>query len=114
EFTLDQLCERRQGRRLTAAAYRDLGGVRGALARHAETTYERLPSDEHRWLARALFLRLIDPGASEQDTTRRRAALDELTLPDASRTDLLREVAEAFILARLLVTSESAGTKTLE
>ena len=63
---------------MTAAAYRDLGGVRGALAKHAEAAYEILPADEHRRLARALFLRLIDPGTTEQDTARRRAALTEL------------------------------------
>ena len=114
EFTLDRLFERRDDRRLTVAAFREFGGVRGALSGHAEATYERLPSGEHRRLARALFLRLIDPGASEQDSTRRRAALDELTLPDASRMAALREVAEAFIQARLLVTSDSGGARTLE
>jgi hypothetical protein len=61
EFTLDELFRRRSGQVLTLEAYRDIGGVRGALAKHAETTYAELPSDEHRQMARILFLRLIDP-----------------------------------------------------
>src|SRR5262249_59757377 len=79
-----------------------------------ERTYAALPSEDHRILARALFARLIDPGASEQDTTRRRAALSELVLADVTRTRLLRETADAFIAARLLTTNEVGGTTTLE
>jgi WD40 repeat protein/class 3 adenylate cyclase len=114
EFTLDQLVARRQGRTLTVASYQEIGGVRGALTRHAEATYAGLPSQEHRGLARALFLRLIDPGVTAQDTTRRRAALSELLLPDARQTALLRETADAFVAARLLTTAEAAGQSTLE
>jgi energy-coupling factor transporter ATP-binding protein EcfA2 len=114
QFTLDQLFQRRAGHQLTLAAYREIGGVRGALARQAEATYAALPSDEHRLLVRSLFLRLISPGATEQDTTRRRAALAELSLPDPKQTTRMREVADAFVAARLLVTSEVAGTTTIE
>lgn len=114
QFTLEQLFERRAGHRLTLAAYRELGGVRGALAKQAEATYAALPSEEHRRLARALFLRLLDPGATEQDTTRRRAALAELMLPDAKASEQMRQVADAFVAARLLVTNEMAGTTTIE
>jgi len=109
QFTLDQLFARRQDRRLTGAAYRALGGVRGALARHAETTYGGLAGEDQRLLARALFLRLIDPGLTEQDTTRRRAPMTELVLPDPARTQRLRAVADAFIAARLLVAARGAG-----
>jgi hypothetical protein len=114
QFTLDQLFQRRSGSQLTLSAYRELGGVKGALTRQAEETYAALPSEEHRKLARALFVRLIDPGASEQDTTRRRAALSEFSLLEARQTRLLQEVADAFIAARLLTTNEFAGTTTIE
>src|SRR6266516_758328 len=114
QFTLDQLFQRRSGRQLTLSAYRELGGVKGALTKQAEETYAALPSEEHRKLARALFVRLIDPGASEQDTTRRRAALSEFSLPEASQTRLLQEAADAFIAVRLLTTNEIAGTTTIE
>jgi hypothetical protein len=114
QFTLDQLYQYRQGRLLTLQAYRAIGGVRGALARHAESTFATLPSDAHRAMARFLFLRLIDPGATEQDATRRRADLRELALPNPQAARIIWEVANAFIAARLLVTSESAGVATLE
>jgi WD40 repeat protein/serine/threonine protein kinase len=114
EFTLDQLYQRRDGHWLTQQAYQEIGGVRGALAKHAESTYTSLPSDEHRRLVRALFLRLIDPGVTEQDTTRRRASLAELALPDPQQTNIMYEAATAFIAARLLTTNEIAGVTTIE
>jgi WD40 repeat protein len=114
QFTLDQLFQRRVGGRLTLAAYQEIGGVRGALAGHAEATYAALPSDEHRRLARALFLRLVDPGATEQDTTRRRSALGELLLPSPESTATMHTVADAFVAARLLTTNVIAGVTTIE
>ena len=114
EFTLDQLFQLRDGHWLTRKAYQQIGGVKGALAKHAESTYTSLPSEEHRRLARALFLRLIDPGITEQDTTRRRAYLTELSLPDSEQTKIMREVAGTFIAARLVMTNEISGTTTIE
>ena len=114
QFTLDQLFQRRRGYLLTLQAYYAMGGVKGVLAKQAEDAYATLPSDEHRRLARALFLRLIDPGITEQDTTRRRAALSELQLFNAKETIIIGEVARAFILARLLTTDAMAGTPTIE
>ena len=102
EFTLDQLFGRRRGHQLTLEAYQEIGGVKGALVRQAESTYASLPSEEHRRLARVMFLRLIEPGATEQETTRRRAARSELLLADPKETVLLEEVSEAFIRARLV------------
>lgn len=114
QFTLDQLFQHRTDHCLTKAAYQDIGGVRGALRKHAEATFEALPSDAHRHMARGLFLRLIDPGTTEQDTTRRRAVIAELNLPDAEKTRLLREVTEAFAAARLLVMGKSEHEITIE
>jgi len=114
QFTLDQLFQRRHGRQLTLLAYHEMGGVKGALSKHAEDTYAALPSEQHRKLARALFLRLIDPGMTEQDTTRRRAIRSEFILDDSTQTRLLRETLDTFIAARLLTTNEIAGTTTIE
>lgn len=114
QFTLEQLYARRDGDRLTFAAYRALGGLRGALAQHAEQTYAALPDEAHQRLARALFLRLIEPGATEQATTRRRAALSELSLPDAQESARYRAAADAFIEARLLTADRIGGVDTLE
>jgi transcriptional regulator with XRE-family HTH domain len=114
QFTLDQLFQRRCGHQLTLEAYHEIGGVKGALVRQAESTYASFPSEEHRRLTRSLFLRLIEPGATEQDTTRRRAARSELQLADPKETVLLEEVVEAFISARLVTSNAMAGTAVLE
>lgn len=114
QFTLDQLFERRKDHILTLQVYSEIGGVKGALARQAEDTYMALPSEEHRRLARTLFLRLIDPGATEQDTTRRRAALTEFSLSTPEETEIAQQVITAFLAARLLTTDESVGTSTIE
>src|SRR5204863_6108413 len=114
QFTLDQLFQRRSGNQLTLHSYREIGGVKGALAKQAETTYAALPSEEHRSLARVLFLRLIDPGMTEHDTTRRRAALSEFSLVPATQTRLLAETIEAFTTARLLTSNTIAGVPTVE
>ncbi len=113
QFTLQQLFERRRGQQLTQAAYKEIGRVRGALAKHAQTTYENLPQEQHP-LARILFLRLLEPGASEQDTTRRRATLNEFTFSDPAQTRLMQATIDAFIRARLLTTSANDQTPTIE
>ena len=114
QFTLDQLFQRRRGHQLTLEAYHEIGGVKGALVRQAESTFASLPSEEHRRLTRSLFLRLIEPGATEQDTTRRRAVYPELLLADLKETVFFEEVVEAFIRARLVTSNTMAGTAALE
>src|SRR6266699_3645868 len=114
QFTLDQLFQRRSGHQLTLQSYREIGGVKGALAKQAEATYAALPSEEHRSLARVLFLRLIDPGMTEHDTTRRRAALSEFSLVPPTQTRLLAETIETFTTARLLTSNKIAGVPTVE
>ncbi len=114
QFTLDQLFQRREGQRLTLDAYRAIGELRGALAKHAEATYEALPSDEHRRLARTLFLRLIEPGQTEQETTRRRARLRELQFVDSERSALMQVVVRQFVDARLLTTDLADVDETVE
>ncbi len=114
QFTLDQLFTRREGLRLTWNAYKEIGGLRGALAKHAEDTYSKLNGSQQDKLARALFLRLIEPGINEQDTVRRRAALNELVVDDPQQTILYQEVVNRFISARLLTTGRSANVETVE
>ncbi len=114
QFTLDRLFQRRQGQLLTLSAYHDMGGIRGALAKHAEATYDSLPSDEHRRLTRALFLRLVEPRGPDQDPTRRRAALSELVLADPKKTAILEQVAARFTDARLLTTTTQDSIPMVE
>ena len=113
QFTLTQLFEQRKGRLITYASYVALGGVKGALSRQAEAVYTNLSPDEQK-MAQALFLRLIDPGKSEYDATRRRIVHSELFLPDAKKTQLLEKVTQVFIDAHLLTTDEHNGITTIE
>ena len=46
QFALYELAERSATRRLTLAAYRELGGVDGAIASRAEALYARLDDRE--------------------------------------------------------------------
>ncbi len=114
EFALEQLFYHRRQHRLTRAAYHEIGGVRGALAQHAEATYTALPSNEHRRLARLLFLRLVQPGEGGQDPLRRRAESSEFELVQAEHTQTLHQVIDAFIAARLITGTRSLGISTLE
>ncbi|MDX1614070.1 MAG: protein kinase [Candidatus Promineifilaceae bacterium] len=74
QYALTELFERRQGRTLTLAAYRESGGVKGALARRAEEIYDEL-EPRGQSAARQLFLRLVTLG---DEATRRRVLRSEL------------------------------------
>lgn len=96
EYALTELFDLHSGGVLTAAQYRRLGGLRGALARRAETTLESLEPDE-KTAAESAFLRLVtvvESGAA----TRRRVRRAELESIDAS----VPRVLDAFDRARLL------------
>ncbi|GAC1375332.1 MAG: hypothetical protein NVSMB44_43850 [Ktedonobacteraceae bacterium] len=114
EFALDQLFQHRRERRLTRYAYREIGGVRGALARHAEATYAALPSEAQRQLARTLFVRLIQPGTQGQEPVRRRAEAFEFILENPVQTHELHQVINAFIAARLITVNQFIATSMLE
>jgi len=70
EYALTELFERRDDHDLTAAAYRDSGGVLGALGRRAEELYAQLDQSQ-RDAARQLFLRLVTVDEQTADTRRR-------------------------------------------
>jgi hypothetical protein len=114
QFTLDQLFQQREGQKLSLQSYHALGGVKGALAKHADATFDNLPSEQHKKLARSLFLRLIEAGATEQDTTRRRAKYSELSLVSVEDSRILQDVADAFIEARLLTSDQTDNERSLE
>jgi WD40 repeat protein len=77
EHALLQVWQRREGgRRLTIDAYREIGGVAGALEKHAEEIYGSF-SEEEKETCRSVFLRLVQ--VDEQGrATKRRLGLDEL------------------------------------
>ena len=81
-----ELWQKRRDNTLTVAAYRESGGVHGAVARLAEGAYARI-ADERQQLVRAIMLRLVGEGEGDAPV-RRRAPLAELDLernPDVGR-----------------------------
>lgn len=112
EFTLEELYQRRGENVLTWAAYEELGGLAGAIARRAQETYDALPSESRRDAARQIFGELVTlDAANEGPATRRRAKRAGLEAAHPGATAFLT----AFIDAKLLVTGseDDAATVTL-
>ena len=98
-----ELWERRDGRRLSLAGYERSGGVRGAVARLAETAYARLDPAQQA-IARRILLRLAGEDAGG-GAVRRRVALDEL---EADHDEAVGDVLDVLAASRLVTVS--AGT----
>jgi WD40 repeat protein/tRNA A-37 threonylcarbamoyl transferase component Bud32 len=98
-----ELWQKRQDNELTLAAYRESGGVHGAVARLAEGTYARIP-DERKPIVRAILLRLVGEGESDAPV-RRRAPLAEL---DLERNDDVTDVLSTLADSRLVTVGEGA------
>jgi WD40 repeat protein/DNA-binding SARP family transcriptional activator len=93
------LWEHRDGRRLTLAGYAQTGGVRGAVARLADGVYDGFDPDQQA-IARAILLRLTEPGEGGDDV-RRRARRSELGDDEATT-----RVVSALVARRLLIADE--------
>ncbi len=80
QYALTEMFERRAGRKLTLAAYHEIGGVLGALGRRAEEIYTGL-DEPAQAAARQLFLRLVTLSEGVEDTRRRvlRMELESIT-----------------------------------
>ena len=99
--SLLELWQHRDGRTLRLSAYRQAGGVHGAVARLAERAFGRLDPG-HRDIARRVLLRLA--GGGEGDTVvRRRVPLAEL---DVERRGEVAEVLSALAQDRLITISD--------
>ncbi|MFZ4659330.1 MAG: SUMF1/EgtB/PvdO family nonheme iron enzyme [Caldilineaceae bacterium] len=111
QFALTELWERQTADGvLTHAAYHDIGGVSGAIAKRADQTLKNLRDDEQA-AVRRIFTRLVrvaqpDEGAED---TKRRITLAEV---DPVMQALVYKLADA----RLLVTGrdEQSGSETVE
>lgn len=100
QYTLTELFERQRDGVLTIDAYRDIGGVTGALARRAEEIYGGLDLDG-KAAARQLFLRLVTLGEEGSEDTRRRVLRTELSELEID-PQTIGEVVDAFGAHRLL------------
>jgi WD40 repeat protein/DNA-binding SARP family transcriptional activator len=108
QYALTELFERRNEDRLSLAAYRDVGGVRGALSARAEQIYEAADASGQR-ATRQVFLRLVTLGEGRQDTRRRvtRSELDALEV-EREATD---SVLDTFGRHRLLTFDREPSTR---
>jgi len=100
QYALSELYLRRQGRELRLAAFRNMGGVSGALAGRAEAAFLGLPRHGQE-LLRQVFLRLTTLGEGREDT-RRRAQFTEINALGVSCPEDLQQAIEAFARERLL------------
>ena len=103
---LEKLWERLDLRQITHEAYDGLGGLEGALNRHADMVYTQRLTKEQQFVARRLFSRLvkIEEGNEPTRHVQTREALGE---------DLW-EVADILARQRLLVIHGSAGPSETE
>jgi WD40 repeat protein len=100
---LVELWQERDGDWLRLGTYERLGGVRSAVARLAESSYENL-GDDQRDAVRRLFLRLVAIG-DEGALAKRRVPLSEL---DLDRDPRLAGVVNRLTADRLLTADESS------
>jgi hypothetical protein len=100
QYALTELFEQRDSDTLTLAGYHELGGVRGAISRRAETLYDSLDEGQQTSVRNAL-LQLVTLGEGEEDT-RRRVAREGLTGDTA--------VIDAFAEARLVSLDQDPAT----
>ncbi len=114
QFTLMELWQRREGRRLTVAAYRAIGELQGALKNRADNVLGQF-DDAQRDLCRRIFLRLTQPGEGIEDT-KRRASFGEL-VPAGADPTAVEAVVRRLADARLITTEgdpKTAGERSVE
>lgn len=98
--------KRRSGHTITLKGYHEAGGVRGAIAQTAETTYQQL-TPEQQVIARNILLRLTELGEGTEDT-RRRASYSEL-IPQGQDGSTVRTVLTRLADARLITTGKDSA-----
>lgn len=108
QYALTELFERREGALLTNAAYSDIGGTLGALAKRAEEVYRRF-KESAQDMSRQMFLRLVTLGEGQEDTRRRILQSELLTLGDR---EVVEEVIDRFGRYRLLTFDRDDATRS--
>ena len=99
QFALQKLWERRDNGKLNLKAYKQLGGIKGALERQAQAVYDNLDA-ESQDCAKWIFLNLTQLGEGTEDT-RRRITKSELVVekyPEALIDKTLRILTDAKLL----------------
>jgi WD40 repeat protein len=107
QYALKESWALRKDNTITGDSYAHSGGVREAIRKTAERTFEELSAEDQQ-AARQLFLRLVTPGEGQEDTRARAAMPSE---------PIQRKIVEQFAgpRTRLLVTGQDrAGRPTVE
>ncbi|MEG4796628.1 CHAT domain-containing protein [Microcoleus sp. LAD1_D1] len=107
EFALTRLWEKQINRELTHQAYEEIGGVKKAIANHAEQVYQQLSETEKKQ-AQRIFVQLVRPGEGTEDT-RRVASRAEVGEDNWNLVSYL-----AGYQARLVVTGRQEQEDTVE
>ncbi len=114
QFALKDLFDSQQAQGnlidLNLKDYLERGGIRKALERHADNSFNRLDVHEQE-LARSIFTGLIEIGRGTQDT-RRTAIFDELIPANTSVADV-QVIIQKLSDARLITTDEVGGKDTV-
>jgi DNA-binding SARP family transcriptional activator/Tol biopolymer transport system component len=108
QYALTELFEHRDEDRLTLAAYRQIGGIAGALSARADRIYESTEPHGRR-ATKQVFLRLVALGEGRQDT-RRRVPRGELDALDVDQEAIERAV-NTFAGHRLLTFDREPSTR---
>jgi hypothetical protein len=112
QYALKELYERRDGRRLTFEAYEEIGGVRRALAQHAEDTYTEMNAAQQD-IMRQVLLWLVEVSETGE-ATRRKVRRAELMFRDVSDAavgeviDLLTASGSRLLIASREIVAEQA------
>lgn len=106
EFALTELYDQRIGRAITLDTYGEVGGLRQALAAHADRVYEDLKTSEQE-ATRQLFLRLITLGEGTEDIRRRVPVHELASLAVPAET---MQYVTHFLAANRLLTLDSDPT----
>jgi WD40 repeat protein/DNA-binding SARP family transcriptional activator/class 3 adenylate cyclase/tRNA A-37 threonylcarbamoyl transferase component Bud32 len=108
QYALTELFERRDGDRMTSEAYREIGGVAGALSSRAERVFASSGPEGKRAI-KQVFLRLVTLGEGRQDT-RRRVTRSELESLDVD-VEAIDTVLDAYGRHRLLTFDREPSTR---
>ncbi|MFW2335710.1 protein kinase domain-containing protein, partial [Ilumatobacter sp.] len=104
QYALAELFERRDGSRLTVAAYDEIGGLTGALTARAESIHADA-DDAQRAAIRQAFGRMTDPGEASADLRRR------VPIGDLGDDDATAWVLERYGAARLITFGRDGTTR---
>lgn len=108
QYALLQLWQLRSASRLTLQAYKQIGGIEGALQNRAEALYGSLKSASQKTLCRLLFLQLVNLDPDGSLTKRRRSLLDlEAWISNKDEWENIKLIISRFSApdARLITTS---------